>query len=60
MSKTRYERRRDRFKNIMASCIALVVFFLVTLLLLGMACQAWCEHPAEQPISYEQHIARFQ
>lgn len=59
MSKTRNERRRDTIENIFTGFCVVALCLLVVTLLCGMACKAWCEHPAEQPITYEEHIARF-
>ena len=60
MSKTRNERKRDRRENFITGLVVAAVFFIVTLFLCGMACKAWCECPAERPITYAEHIARFQ
>ena len=59
MRKTRNERKRDLIYQIVASLILLAVCFLLMTLLCGMACKAWVECPAEQPITYAEHIARF-
>lgn len=59
MSKTRNERKREQMENLFAGLCVVVVFLLVITLLCGMACKAWCEHPAEQPITYEQYMERF-
>ena len=59
MSKTRYERKREKRENFISGLVVAVVFFLITLFLCGMACKTWCEHPAEQPISYEEYMERF-
>ena len=59
MSKTRNQRKRERLGDIINGIVAFAVFFIVTLFLLGMACKAWVECPAEQPITYAEHIARF-
>lgn len=40
--------------------VALIaVCLLVITLFCCMACKVWCEHPAEQPITYEQYMERF-
>lgn len=59
MSKTRNERRRERTESLFYGAALIAVCLLVITLLCGMACKAWCEHPAEQPISYEEYMERF-
>lgn len=57
--KTRNEHRRDLLDIVIGGLVAVGVMFIVTMLLCGMAVEAW-NHPAEQPITYAEHIARFQ
>lgn len=59
MNKTRNRRRRELLENIVSGLIVFVVVFVATFLLCGMAFQIWATHPAEQPITYEQHIANM-
>ena len=58
MSKTRNERKRDFFENICFGIVLLGLCFAITMWLTLIACEA-LEHPAEQPITYAEHIARF-
>lgn len=56
--KTRNQRKRDIFGNI---SLALVLFGLCAAIVMWMTvmtCKA-LNHPAEQPITYAEHIARF-
>lgn len=57
MSKTRNQRKRDVLEHLIASVAAMAILAVACVLLCGMMCQA-LEHPAEQPITYEQHIQR--
>lgn len=59
MSKTRNQRKQDVLERIFAFLIVGVICISVCALLCGMVCKA-LEHPAEQPITYEQHISRYQ
>lgn len=54
-AKTRNQRKRA-FKD--AGLTALMVLLLVAVAVLAL--RTWVEHPAEQPVSYEQHIAHIQ
>lgn len=54
-AKTRNQRKRA-FKD--ACLTALMVLLWAAVLV--MMFRAWVEHPAEQPVSYEQHIAHIQ
>lgn len=58
MSKTRNERRREQRETIFTVFCVVAVFLLVITLLCGMVVKA-LECPAEQPITYEQHMERF-
>ena len=53
-TKTRNQRKRG-CKD--ACLIAVVVLLWATVAV--MMFRAWVEHPAEQPVSYEQHIAHI-
>ena len=59
MSKTRNERKQAIIDRIIAVLAVFAVFAGIILFLCGMACKVWVYHPAEQPITYEQHMARF-
>lgn len=59
MSKTRNQRKRDIFEHICVSLVFLGLCFALAVWLTLMGCKA-LEHPAEQPITYEEHIGRFQ
>lgn len=54
-AKTRNQRKRA-FKD---ACLTAVVVLLWATVAVMMF-RAWVEHPAEQPVSYEQHIAHIQ
>lgn len=58
MNRTKKERRRDFIDGIITGLLVLAVMGCVALLLCGMAGEAM-EHPAEQPITYEEHMERF-
>lgn len=53
--KTRNQRKRA-FKD---ACLTAVVVLLWATVAVMMF-RAWVEHPAEQPVNYEQHIAHIQ
>lgn len=53
-AKTRDQRNRA-FKD---ACLTAVVVLLWATVAVMMF-RAWVEHPAEQPVSYEQHIAHI-
>ena len=59
MKKTRNQRKRELMEQILASAILLAVCILVMTLRCGMACKAFVECPAEQPVSYAEHMERF-
>ena len=59
MSKTRKQRKRERLEHLAASLVVVALFFGACLLLCGMACHTWATHPAEQPITYQEHLAQF-
>lgn len=51
-SKTRNQRKREFIKSV---CLMVVV--MVMCCFLGMtALKVWAAHPAEQPITYQQHM----
>ena len=51
--KTRNQRKREFIKS-----VCLMVVAMVMCCFLGMtALKVWAEHPAEQPITYQQHMA---
>ncbi len=54
-AKTRDQRNRA-FKD---ACLTAVVVLLWATVAVMMF-RAWVEHPAEQPVNYEQHIAHIQ
>lgn len=54
-AKTRDQRNRA-FKD---ACLTAVVVLLWATVAVMMF-RTWVEHPAEQPVSYEQHIAHIQ
>lgn len=57
MSKTRNERRREQKESLFYGVALIALCLLVVTLLCGMACKAWCEHPAEQPVDGHEYIA---
>ncbi len=59
MGKTRNQRKREVLEHIIASVVVMAVMLGISLLLFVMVGKA-LEHPAEQPITYEQHMASFQ
>ena len=58
MSKTRNQRKQDIIDRLIAFLIVGVILFSTCTILCGMAVKA-LNHPAEQPITYEQHISRY-
>lgn len=58
--KTRNQWRRELIEKLTASAILLAVCFLLMTLLCGMACKAWVECPAEQPVDGHEYIAMVQ
>lgn len=59
MSKrTRNQRKQDIIDRLIAFVIVGVILFSSCAILCGMAVKA-LNHPAEQPITYEQHISRY-
>lgn len=59
MSKrTRNQRKQDIIESIIAYLIVGVILFGSCVILCGMGVKS-LNHPAEQPITYEQHIARY-
>lgn len=58
MSRTRNQRKREIIEHICFSLVFLVLCFALALWLTLTACKAW-NHPAEQPITYSEHIERF-
>jgi hypothetical protein len=54
--RTRNERRRDFIESIIFSVILVVIGFALTATMCLMMCKAWATHPAEQPITYAQHM----
>lgn len=62
MKKTREQRKRilrDVVDGILIMLAALAVMAVLCGFVGGMVCDALA-HPAEQPITYAEHIARFQ
>ena len=57
MSKTRNERKRDRFENFCFALVLLLLAFAMTMWLTLMACKAWV---AEEPVSGYDHLATVQ
>ena len=58
-NRTRNQRKQDIIESIITYLIVGVILFSSCAILCGMAVKA-LNHPAEQPITYEQHIARYQ
>jgi hypothetical protein len=58
MSKTRNQRKQEIIDRIVAGLFVGLFMAAVAMLLCGMCCVAW-NHPAEEPITYEEHMERF-
>lgn len=55
-SRTRNQRKRELVKNVfMGIALVLLWFVLCTIMV-----KAWLGHPAEQPVSYEEHVVFVQ
>lgn len=58
MSKTREQRKREVVEHLIASVVAMAILAGACVLLCGMVCEG-LNHPAEQPITYQEHLARI-
>ena len=58
--KTRNQRRRDRIETIITGFVVFAMSFAVCLLLCGMFCKTWGEHPAELPVQGREYIEMVQ
>ena len=57
---TRNERRREQIEGIITGVVLFVFCCIVCLLLSGMFCKTWAEHPAEQPVNGREYIELVQ
>ena len=50
--RTRNQRKRDAIKNTVLILAAVAIWLAVS----NYSLKMWAEHPAEQPITYQQHM----